>query len=133
MQADVEVYTRGAALVVAVRGEMDLAAVPRLRPEIVHALASPPAVTVLDLGLVDFIDSAGLGVVLGVLRRVRQAAGELRVAVAEPQVRAVFELTGLDGVVALHASVDAALASPDPSSPEASPREPSEPSAVRRG
>ena len=50
---------------------------------------------VVDLAGVDFIDSTGLGVVVGGLKRVRAQDGALVLARAEPQVRKVFEITRL--------------------------------------
>ncbi len=111
--------------VVAIVGELDLAGVPRVRAAVIEALGThrPPRV-VLDLTGVAFIDSMGLGVVVGALKRVRAAGGELQVAVATDQVRKAFALTRLDSLVPLVDSVDAAVlggpggASPDgPSGP----------------
>jgi len=71
-------------------------------------LAAGPPRVVLDLGSVHFIDSTGLGIVLGALRRVRVAGGVLRVVVVEPQLTDLFTLLELDTIFELHASVDAA-------------------------
>jgi anti-sigma B factor antagonist len=108
---DLQVHQHEGWVVLAVVGEIDLATAPRVRQAVIDALAtagSSPSV-VLDLGSVDFIDSSGLGVVLGALKRVRSADGRLRVIVREPQVRRVFELTDLDRILALASSLDEAL------------------------
>ena len=111
---DVQHFERQGWQVIAVVGELDLAAAPRVRQAVVRALGSPALAAtshvVLDLGAVDFIDSSGLGVVIGAKRRVRSAGGELRVVVAEPQVRRVFALTDLDRILPLFDTIDAALA-----------------------
>jgi len=80
--------------------------------EIVNQGIDASVAVVLDLGGVDFIDSAGLGVVLGALKRVRGAGGALRVVVDEPAVRQVFALTELDRIVPLDRTVDEAVAHP---------------------
>ena len=64
---------------------------------------------VLDLSGVDFIDSFGLGVVIGALKRVRILDGDLRLVVPEPRVRRVFEVCDLDRVFDFHVSVEAAV------------------------
>ena len=64
---------------------------------------------VLDLTGVDFVDSFGLGVIVGALKRPRLLDGDLRVVVPEPRVRRVFEVCDLDRVFDLHQSVDDAV------------------------
>lgn len=117
MLVDVQVHHEGEWTVVAVVGELDLAVAPRIRHAVAEALgpsrptAEAPLV-VLDLGSVHFVDSTGLGIVLGVLRRVRQAGGVLRVVVVEPQVVGLLELVELDRILDLRRSVEDALAPP---------------------
>jgi anti-sigma B factor antagonist len=116
---DVQVYEDGAWTIVAVVGELDLAVAPRIRHAVTETLgpARPRAVTpqvVLDLGAVHFIDSSGLGVVLGVLRRVRLAGGRLRVVAAEPQVLDLLALLELDTILDVFATVAEATATPAP-------------------
>ncbi len=99
-------------------GELDLAAAPRVRQavlQVVNAAAEPtrgPRV-ILDLGSVDFIDSSGLGIVLGAVKRVRAADGQVRVVAGGPQVREVFAVTELDQILPLASSVDEVLAGAD--------------------
>jgi len=109
---DLQVHQRDEWTVLAVIGEVDLAAAPRVRQAVVEAVASAGAgpSVVLDFGSVDLIDSSGLGVVLGALKRVRAAGGRLRVVIREPHVRRVFELTDLDRILTLSESVDDAVA-----------------------
>ena len=94
-------------------GELDLAAAPKVRQALVTAVQGPAPDVVLDLASVDFIDSSGLGIVLGAVKRVKANGGRLRVVVAEPQVRGVFELTELDRILPLAASVSEAIGAPD--------------------
>jgi len=98
--------------IVAVTGELELATAPRLRQQVVSLVGEGHARLVLDLSGVDFMDSVGLGVIVSALKRVRGRGGELVVAGPAPGVRALFELTRLDEIVELYASVDQALAAP---------------------
>jgi anti-sigma B factor antagonist len=87
---------RDGAWIVKVQGEVDVATSPRLRSEL-HALLEQGARTiVLDLGAMSFIDSSGLGVLVGVLKRLKDQQGDTIVLrdLQEP-VRRVFEITGL--------------------------------------
>ncbi|MGY6502493.1 MAG: STAS domain-containing protein [Acidimicrobiales bacterium] len=102
----IDVEERGDWQVLAVAGELDVATTPRVRNEIVRLVADGATRLVLDLSRVDFIDSFGLGVLVGALKRVRSHGGEMRVVITEPRVLKVVELTGLDRVLELADSVD---------------------------
>ena len=59
---------------------------------------------------VEFLDSTGLGVLVGGLKRVRQHDGSLHLVCAQDRVLKVFRITGLTKVFAIHDSVEDALA-----------------------
>ena len=93
-----------------VSGELDVVGGPDLHQHVMGLVRAGERHLLLDLGGVDFIDSFGLGVLIGALKRVRLLDGELRLVVAEPRLRRVFEVCDLDRVFTLHRSVDDALA-----------------------
>lgn len=99
-----------AAVVLTVLGDLDMAAAPGFRQAVVAEVAGGARLVVLDLTAVDFVDSVGLGVVVGALRRLRAHAGDLVVVCPEPRIRRVFEMCDLDRVFALHQDVGAAAA-----------------------
>ena len=84
-----------------VRGEVDMATGPELRQHIVRNIGDGNAHLVVDLEAVDFIDSTGLGVLIGGLKRSRSHGGDLRVAGLSPHLTEVFELTGLGEVLSV--------------------------------
>ncbi len=122
MLFDVQVYERSGWTVIAVVGELDLPAAPRIRQAIVAALGAAryadavPRV-VLDLGAVHFLDSCGLGIVLGALRRARGAGGVLRVVASEPQVLDLIRLVQLDTIIEVLETVASAIEAPSSSPP----------------
>ena len=61
-------------------------------------IAAGPELVIVDLTDVSFIDSTGLGVLVGAVRDVRADGGDLRLVVTEPQIIKLLELTGLDEV-----------------------------------
>jgi anti-sigma B factor antagonist len=65
---------------------------------------------VVDLGRVEFLDSTGLGVLVGALKRLRGVDGELSLVCAQERLLKIFRITGLDRVFTLYESVDAATA-----------------------
>jgi anti-anti-sigma factor len=99
----------GATHVVSAVGELDGGTADRLRAAVDRALDALPALVVVDLSGVTFIDSAGVRAVLD--RRTVMSAmdTQLRVVAAGEQVRTVFALSGrMDGTV-LHRTLDEAL------------------------
>lgn len=99
MPLDVRVEGSEAHRVVRVSGECDLASAPALQ-EALQPLR-PPDVTLvtIDASDLDFVDSTGLGVVLGAMRRLREAGGDLEIADPSPAVRKALRLTGLDKIL----------------------------------
>jgi anti-sigma B factor antagonist len=96
--------------VVALSGEIDLSVAPSLRRRIFEAIDRPPARVALDLAHLQFIDSTGLGVLVGALRHARTADGELRLAEPTPAVARVLSVTGLDRVFSVFPTMDEAVA-----------------------
>ena len=95
--------------VLVLRGDLDMAGAPRLHQEVAQLVAAGDARLVLDLAAVDFIDSTGLGAVIGALRRVRSHDGELVLVCPEPRLQRVSAMCDLDRVFGLHGPVDAAV------------------------
>ena len=110
MQIVVHAHTETPWTVLTVAGELDVAGGPDLRQHVMAAVRTGATRLVLDLTGVDFIDSFGLGVLVGALKRVRLLDGDLRLVVPEPRVRRVFEVCDLDRVFTLHTTLDDALA-----------------------
>jgi len=82
-----------------INGEIDMATGPELRQRIVQYVQDGHINIVLDLTNVDFVDSTGLGVLIGGLKRTRSHGGDLRcIGLTEP-LKEMFKLTGLDTVL----------------------------------
>jgi anti-anti-sigma factor len=101
----------GTATVVRVRGEVDLATAPQLRGMLLEVLAARPAThLVIDLSAVTFLDSTGIGVLVGAHQRVTASGGWFSAVVSTPMVRRVLQVTGLLRAWRVTGSVDDALA-----------------------
>lgn len=99
---------QGTHVVLAPEGKFNLVAAPPLKARIDDLVAAGKAHLVVDLHAVDFIDSSGLGALIGGLKSARQQGGDLRIAEAGEQVRAVLKLTNLDRILAPYATVEEA-------------------------
>ena len=101
MDLTIAVDADGTTRIIRMEGSCDLATAPRLRQTLQPLV--PPEVNevVLDVSALEFIDSTGLGVVLGAMRRLREGGGTLRIAGANGIVRRVLEITDLDKVIPL--------------------------------
>jgi anti-sigma B factor antagonist len=108
---DVGVEDRAGVPVVGVRGEVDVATAPALRETLDATIDGGPGTVVVDLSGVTFIDSTGLGVLIGARKRCLDVGGELRVVVAEPRILKVFEITGLSDLFTIHPALEPALGS----------------------
>ena len=110
MDLGLDVSHQGGWAVLAVSGEVDVATAPRLRERLVDLVTEGNHRLLVDLENVDFLDSTGLGVLVGALKRVRTHDGDLALVCTQPRILKVFEITGLTKVFAIHKSVDEATA-----------------------
>ena len=95
--------------VMAVAGEIDVYTAPTLREQLSQLVADGHYHLVLDLEEVAFLDSTGLGVLVGGLKRVRAHEGSLALVCSQERILKVFRITGLTKVFPIHASVADAL------------------------
>ena len=109
MDFRLEVTERDAWTIVVVSGEIDMATAPRLRERLIDLIGEGQHRIVVDMSWVEFIDSTGLGVLIGALKRIRSHEGDLRLVIEDRRVLKVFEITGLDQVFVIHPSVEASL------------------------
>lgn len=96
-------------VVVAVRGEVDIATAPKLREKLVELASQGAQKVVVDLEGVDFLDSTGLGVLIGGMKRLRGLDGDLTLVCTQPRILKVFEITGLNRAFSIYETVDAAV------------------------
>jgi anti-sigma B factor antagonist len=111
MELGLEVdHARAPHTLLVVKGEVDVYTAPRLRETIVELVSEGKKQIVIDLEGVEFLDSTGLGVLVGGLKRVRSHDGELSLVCTQTRILKVFEITGLTKVFPIFDSVDAATA-----------------------
>jgi len=102
----------GDVAILSVAGEVDLATVGGLRQAVSDLLAQRPARLVLDLSEVSFIDSTGLGVLIGARKRAIRAGVSLGVVCSNTRILRIFAITGLRQALDVHDTLASAVAPP---------------------
>jgi anti-sigma B factor antagonist len=97
-------------IIVAVRGEIDVYTAPKLRAKFTELVAAGVYDLVIDLDGVEFLDSMGLGVLVGGLKKVRAHDGSLQLICNQDRLLKIFRITGLAKVFVIHETADDALA-----------------------
>ena len=96
--------------VVQVVGEIDVYTAPQLRERLDQEIEAGRHDLVVDLSGVSFMDSTGLGVLVGRLKQIRLNDGSMKLVCAHDRVLKVFVITGLDKVFAIYPTVGEAVA-----------------------
>ena len=102
--------TENRAEVVTVTGEIDIATYHQLRAMLITAVDAGPGSVVVDMEAVEWIDSTGLGTLVGAYKRARDKGGTVQVAGASDRIARHFQVTGLSRLLGMHATVADALA-----------------------
>lgn len=108
MEVAIEPRSSGTALVRLV-GRLDLATCGSVREQLADAVQHGHRNLVLDLEQVSFMDSSGLGTLIGGLKMARLAGGDLRIARPAEQTAMILELTSLNRVLVTYTSIEEAL------------------------
>lgn len=95
---------------VSVTGDLDLWNAPALEQRLGACLERGQRWIVVDLSRAAFLDSSGLGALTNSMRRIERKGGRLVIINTDPQMRRVFELTGLKRVLSVVPDREQALA-----------------------
>ena len=115
------VMVEGRTAVVRVHGDLDVASAPHLRETLRDLVAHGKSQIVVDASGVEFVDSAGLEVLLGGCHRAESANGRLALVCGpSSRVRRLLQVSGVDDVLRPHGTVDEARAAVAGLSPPAS-------------
>ncbi|MCC9307547.1 STAS domain-containing protein [Kitasatospora sp. RB6PN24] len=113
MDLTLSTETVGDRTVVRVGGEIDVYTAPKLREQLVELVNDGSYHLVVDMEGVDFLDSTGLGVLVGGLKRVRAHEGSLRLVCTQERILKIFRITGLTKVFPIHTSIEDAVQATD--------------------
>ena len=110
MDLKLDHHTRDGIEVVDVEGEIDVYTAPRLRELLIELVNNGHYQLVVNMEKVEFLDSTGLGVLVGGLKRVRAHDGSLDLVCAQQRILKIFKITGLTQVFGIYETVDQAIA-----------------------
>jgi anti-sigma B factor antagonist len=103
-------YAKDGIEVFGVEGEIDIYTAPRLRELLIDLVSHGNYQLVVNLDKTGFLDSTGLGVLVGGLKRVRAHDGSLDLVCTRERILKIFKITGLTKVFGIHETVDQAIA-----------------------
>ena len=110
MDFDVETSEQDGYSVLTLRGEIDVYTAPHLRQAIVDLVDGGARDLVIDMTMVEFLDSTGLGVLVEGLKRVKRHDGSLSIVATQDKILKIFDITGLNKAFPIHATVGDAVA-----------------------
>lgn len=110
MDIDVEAVITSGPTVVSIHGEIDLLTAPVVHQALVDLISTGHHDIILDLDDVGFIDSTGLGVLVGALKRIRAHDGELRLVCSYKAILRLFRIAMPPKVFLIHDTLEQATA-----------------------
>jgi anti-sigma B factor antagonist len=110
LSIDVSGAKDGSVVLFALGGRLDIATSPSLRAALMDAAEGENHEIIVDLSHLEFLDSTGLGALIGAHRRASEHHGSVRLVAHEGQILRLLRITGLLDVFAVYPTVEAALA-----------------------
>lgn len=105
------VRMEGDALVVAIRGEIDLHNSPELRTELLDLLnRQNPSRLILNVGQVPYMDSSAIAVLVEALQKLHKTGGKVLLTNPQPRVRSLLDIARLAGLFTICSDEAEALA-----------------------
>ncbi|WP_449619647.1 anti-sigma factor antagonist [Robertmurraya sp. Marseille-Q9965] len=106
MNIKIELFENDRVIEVFVHGEIDAYTAPELR-DILFPLSKKDEVQmVVDLTNVNYMDSTGLGVFVGIFKNIRAQSGELRLIGLSNRLKRLFEITGLADIMDINSPIE---------------------------
>lgn len=109
LSVDIKSEHDGKAIVYRLRGSLDLATAPSLRAALLEAANEGKHDIIVDLSHLEFLDSTGLGALIGAHRRALENGGRVRLIVNDGPIQRLLTITGLMRIFAVYATLEAAL------------------------
>lgn len=96
-------------MVYRLRGSLDMATAPSVRAALIEAADEGKHDIIVDCSMLEYLDSTGLGALIGAHKRAHEHGGRLRIIVNDGPIQRLFSITGLMTVLSVYNSIEAAL------------------------
>ena len=106
LSIDLKTEDAGETLVFKLRGSLDIATAPTVRAALSEATEKGSHHLIVDLTQLEFLDSTGLGVLVGAHRRAAEGDGSFRLIVSDGPILRLLNITGLVSVFAAYHSLE---------------------------
>jgi anti-sigma B factor antagonist len=106
MNISIDVKEKESMLAVKVSGEIDAYTAPQLREKLFPMSEKEGVKMVVDLSEVNYMDSTGLGVFVGVFKNVRAHNGEFKIVGLSERLQRLFEITGLADIIDINSQIE---------------------------
>ena len=106
---DIKSEHNGEALIFTLHGTLDVATSPSVRAALLEAADDGKHEIIVDLSAVEFLDSTGLGALIGAHRRALEKGGRVRLVCTDGPIQRLLNITGLMKSFAVYATLEAAL------------------------
>jgi anti-sigma B factor antagonist len=114
LSIDVQTTPDGTAQLFTLHGSLDIATSPSVRAALLEAAEGGQHDVIVDLTNLEFLDSTGLGALIGAHKRSKEHGGRVRLVAQEGQILRLLRITGLLGVFAVYHNLDDALSNRSP-------------------
>ncbi|MCQ2736762.1 MAG: STAS domain-containing protein [bacterium] len=109
MDINIETSDLGGIKLVTVHGDIDVYSSPKVKDALYEIIDAEAYKIVINLEDIRYIDSTGLGVLIGALKKVKGSEGNITVVCSNPQIKKVFTITGLVKIFGIYPNNDEAV------------------------
>jgi len=97
-----------AFMIVGVEGYVDSSTFPQLQDHLQKLIDNGANWIIVDLGKLEYISSAGLGVLMGMLQEIRSRGGDLKLTNLSTKIQQLFDILGFSRLIRIYVDIEAA-------------------------
>lgn len=106
----VKLSNKGTTLIVNVIGELDHHCAEYIRQKVDHEMIKSTTKNIIfDFSKISFMDSSGIGVIIGRYKNIQQLNGKIAMIHVSDQIKKIFEMSGLLKIIPLYDNLDNAM------------------------